>query len=58
MAKVYILITADIPVVVVDGTYFVEEKNIGCYSSRKAAEGAGENLGDISWRIEEHDLTP
>lgn len=56
MNKVYILITAEEARVTVDGTYFVEDKNIGCYSSRKAAERAGENLGDISWRIEEHDV--
>ena len=56
MNKVYILITAEEAGVTVDGTYFVEDKNIGCYISREAAERAGENLVDISWRIEEHDV--
>lgn len=56
MDKVYILISAEEAGVTVDGTYFVEDKIVGCYSSRKAAERVGENLGDISWRIEEHDV--
>lgn len=56
MNKVYVLLVSEEAGPIDSATCWYEDKIVGCYSSRKAAERAGENLGDISWRIEEHDV--
>ena len=53
MDKVYILILSEEVGPVDSATYWFSDRILGCYSSHKAAEMAGERLGDTYWRIEE-----
>jgi hypothetical protein len=51
--KIYVLIATE-SAGIVEGYSIFEDKIVGCYTSHVAADMAGENIGYVSWRIEEH----
>lgn len=55
LRKVYVLIATESAGIVEGGSIF-EDKIAGCYTSHQSADKAGENLGYVNWRIEEHTI--
>lgn len=55
LRKVYVLIATESAGIVEGGSIF-EDKIAGCYASHQSADKAGENLGYVNWRIEEHKI--
>jgi ferritin-like metal-binding protein YciE len=55
LRKVYVLIATESAGIVEGGSIF-EDKIAGCYASHQSADKAGENLGYVNWRIEEHTI--